>query len=284
MQNGSMSDDGPLQRATLVASRRITPPASAEEVRHLEFRCAEPDFDFQVGQCVRVMAPGEFGNRHHPRLYSIADALPGGGERVDFSLCVRRCASLDPYNGEERRGVASNYLCDLAPGASVEFTGPLGYPFAIPADRQAPLILIGMGTGIAPFRGLVRRIYDTLGGWEGPVRLFYGARSGLEMLYMNDENADLGKYFDRKTFRAFQAVSPRPHFEAPVALDAALAQHAAEVWSLLGEPQTRLFIAGPQALLETVERTLTACEPHPGQWRETREALIACGRWQAVFY
>ena len=44
-----------------------------------------------------------------------------------------------------------------------------------------------MGTGIAPFRAFVKHLYRDIGDWRGQVRLFYGARSGLELLYMNDE-------------------------------------------------------------------------------------------------
>ena len=81
------------------------------------------------------------------------------------------------------------------------------------------------------------------------VRLFYGARSGLEMLYMNDENKDLANYYDQATFKAFQAVSPRPHFDEPPAVEAAIEEYASEVLEMLRDDKTHLFIAGPQAML-----------------------------------
>jgi ferredoxin--NADP+ reductase len=70
------------------------------------------------------------------------------------------------------------------------------YPFAIPADPYTDMLMIGMGTGIAPFRSLIRAIYDKHGNWQCKVRLFHGARSGLEMLYMNDANNDLALHYD----------------------------------------------------------------------------------------
>ena len=59
--------------AVLVQSRRITPPASREEVRHLVFRTGDQSFDGALGNCIRVMAPGQYGNPWHTRLYSIMD-------------------------------------------------------------------------------------------------------------------------------------------------------------------------------------------------------------------
>ena len=44
---------------------------------------------------------------------------------------------------------------DLRPGDRLTLTGSFGQPFEVPADRKANLVMIGLGTGIAPFRGLV---------------------------------------------------------------------------------------------------------------------------------
>lgn len=284
MTTQQQSDEGPLYSGTLVRSERITPLVSPEEVRNLVFRTEDLSFDGRTGQCIRVLAPGQFGNKYHARLYSIADVDDYGSEATEFTLCVRRCHFVDDFNGQEYPGVASNYLCDLNPGAAIRFHGPVGYPFDVPDNVKADLLMIGMGTGIAPFRGLVRNIYRQSGGWEGRVRLYHGARSGLEMLYMNEENKDLSLYYDQATFRAFQAVSPRPHFDAPVAIDQAIVQNAAEVWDMLQGADTRVFIAGPQALLAVVEKALAGCAGSAEAWSAARSALTAEGRWQEVLY
>ena len=208
-------DDAPVFSAQLVNARRITPATSREEVLHMVFRMPDDVFHADPGQSIRVLAPGQFGNKYHARLYTIADPAEQRGDSKQFTLCVKRCNYVDEFNGQEYRGVASNYLCDLKPGDSIKFTGPVGLAFPVPADRGADMLMIGMGTGIAPFRAFIRHIYEKLGGWQGKVRLFFGARTGLEMLYMNDENNDLANYYDQKTFKAFQAVSPRPAFAAP---------------------------------------------------------------------
>jgi len=278
------SDEGRLFSGTLLRSERITPAASPEEVRNLVFRTDDRSFDGRTGQCVRVLAPGKFGNKYHTRLYSLAEVEEGERDSTEFTLCVRRCHYVDDFNGQEYPGVASNFLCDLQPGSEVQFTGPTGYPFTVPDNPQADILMIGMGTGIAPFRGLVREIYRRHGGWQGRVRLFHGARSGLEMLYMNEENKDFSLYYDQATFRAFQAVSPRPHFGAPVAMDRALEQNAAEVWEMLQGADTRVFIAGPQALQATVDKAIAAMAGSADRWRALWQRLADGGRWQEVLY
>jgi ferredoxin--NADP+ reductase len=272
-----------LHAATLLRSNRITPAASPEEVRQLTFRTEDLAFDGQAGHCLRVMAPGQFGNQYHARLYSIAD-LEHTPDGTEFSLCVRRCAYIDDFNGERYQGVASNYLCDLRPGDAMAFAGPVGYPFAVPEQRDANILMIGMGTGIAPFRGLIRLIYEKIGSWQGKVRLYYGARSGLEMLYMNDENSDLASYYDQPTFKAFQAVSPRPHFDAPIELDKALERNAAEVWEMLQSPNTHVYVAGTEAMAASIDKALAGIAGSAGAWDRTRGALADRGRWSEVLY
>ncbi len=269
--------------AVLTQSRRITPPASREEVRHLVFRTGDLSFDASIGNCVRVMAPGQFGNPWHTRLYSIMD-LERRNDGTEFAICVRRCSYIDDFNGEEYKGIASNYLCDMRPDDGLQFAGPIGYPFSIPEDKTADILMLGMGTGIAPFRTLIRQIYEKIGGWKGRVRLFYGARSPLEMLYMNDENSDLANYFDQPTFKAFQAVSPRPALEAPIALGAALEQNATEVWNMLQRENTRVFVAGTANLLPAVEQAMIALAGSGAAWLRVETALKSSGRWSEVLY
>ena len=270
--------------ATLVRSLRLTPESSPEEVRELKFRVDDAAFSASSGQCIRVIAPGQFGNRHHVRLYSLADIERPSAERSEFTVCVRRCFNIDDFNGEQYAGVASNYLCNLPIGGTIEFAGPVGYPFAPPSDKRSNILMIGMGTGIAPFRGLARLVYSQVPRWEGMVRLFYGARSGLEMLYMNDENSDLANYFDQPTFKAFQAISPRPAFNAPVAIDRAITDNAAEVWEMLQDPATHVYLAGNESMLNTVENALAEIAGSRAKWSAIRKQLGADGRWLEMLY
>ncbi len=284
MTSPTTPNEASLYSAKLLSSTRITPGDSPEEVRHLVFRTDDLGFEAKPGQSIRVLAPGQYGNPYHTRLYTIADPEQVSPDSNEFTLCVRRCFYIDDFSGEEYKGVASNYLCDLKPGQSIKFDGPVGLVFPVPANKQADLLMIGMGTGIAPFRAYIRHIYEKLGGWQGRVRLFYGARTGLEMLYMNDQNQDLAQYMDQQTFKAIQAVSPRPALRAPIALSQAIEQHASEVLDMLNGKDTHVFIAGAQAMLEGVDKTMSGIAGSAIAWQTIKGVMVADGRWHEVLY
>lgn len=276
------ADIAKLFSADLLRSTRLTSENSPEEVRELRFRTDDPGFRGIAGQLIRVMAPGQFGNRYHPRFYSLADTDYPKDTNAEFTLCVRRCFLIDDFNGEQYTGVASNYLCDLPIGESIEYAGPVGYPFAPPADRSANVLMIGMGTGIAPFRGLVRAIYQQVPRWKGKVRLFYGARSGLEMLYMNEANSELGIYLDQPTFKAFQAISPHPALNAPIELDKAIESNATEVWEMLQAPATHVYITGSQAQIGLINTALQYVSG--AAWPALYKRLVSSQRWHETLY
>ena len=273
--------------AVLKESVRITPEDCREEVRHLSLELEEENFQIHVGQSVGLTVPGphEFGNRQHFRLYSIASTEGGEhGHPCTLSLCVKRCFYVDPINGERYPGIASNYLCDLQPGAKLTLSGPYGSAFRLPADPEANLLMVGMGTGIAPFRAFVRQIYDRNGGWQGKVRLFYGARTGVELLYMNDLKNDLANYYDQETFKAFEALSPRPVLEEPIDLERTLKQNADELWALMLHHNTYVYVAGLEQASEMLENAMIAIVGSIEKWERRKAELSAGGRWAELIY
>lgn len=270
-------------RATVVATERLTAP-EADEVRHLQLRFTE-DPGFRPGQLLGLVlaGPHEFGQREHFRLYSVADITQETQGEVSVGICVRRMSYVDDYSGELYAGRASNHLCDRRPGDELMITGPYGIPFPIPEDRSSPLVLIGLGTGIAPFRAFLADIYHKQGGWQGPVRLFHGARSGLELLYQNDEQNDFAAYYDKETFRAIQAVSPNPHLEEPVAFEERLAEHMHELRDYLKDHRTHVYVAGLEEIDRALERIL-GLEFTAEEWTRRKAELVAGRRWIELLY
>ena len=274
-------------KGTVQESTRITPEDYPDEIRHIVLVVDKGVANFDLGQSVGVLVPGphEFGNENHFRLYTVASTEQGDKPgTTSIALCVKRCSYIDDVSGERYPGVASNYLCDLQPGDEVTLAGPFGIAFTLPDDPTANILMIGVGTGIAPFRAFVKHIYDVVGEWKGKVRLFYGAKRGMELLYMNDQKNDLGQYYDKDTFKAFEALSPRPHLNEPIDLERTLAENAAEVWEMLQDPNTYVFVAGLEQVSEMLDKALSKMAGAEDKWIRLKKHLIACDRWAELIY
>ena len=274
-------------QATIKETTRITPEESEDEIRNIVLEVDKKDFTFDVGQSIGIIVPGphEFGHGDHFRLYTVASTFePSNGGKPKVEICVKRVSYLDEVTGERYPGIASNYLCDRKIGDQITMTGPYGHPFQVPDDKSADILMIGLGTGIAPFRAFIKQIYKNLGGWEGNVRLFYGAKSGLEMLYMNDKQNDFVNYYDEDTFKAFAAISPRPHMDDPIPLDKTLEKHSQEIWAMVQKPDTRVFVAGLEKMVEPLDKAFAKMAGSKEKWELRKAELTAGGRWTELIY
>jgi CDP-4-dehydro-6-deoxyglucose reductase len=171
--------------ARLVESREIGP-----EVRHFLFDVPETDrLEYTPGQFVSFseMVVG----RPVTRAYSICSA-PGGNR---FEVCLNRV----------REGLFSPWLFEMAPGGTVEMSGPLG--FFVPKQPFGDSVLIATGTGVAPFRAYLRWAPVLERGSR--ITLLFGARLPLGLVYRSEFEA-LAR--ERPGFRFLPTVT-RPDSE-----------------------------------------------------------------------
>jgi sulfite reductase (NADPH) flavoprotein alpha-component len=105
-----------------------------------------------------------------PRLYSIASSLSAHTEEVHLTVAVVRYEG----NGRKRKGVCSSYLAERV-GDSVPCYLHPNKNFKLPEDPSTPIIMVGPGTGIAPFRAFIEERKST--GAKGKNWLFFGDRS-----------------------------------------------------------------------------------------------------------
>jgi ferredoxin--NADP+ reductase len=205
--------------------------------------------------------------------------------KVDLELCVRRCFYLDEVSGEEYPGIASNFLCDAKPGDAITLTGPYGDTFKIPDDPEANLLMIGTGTGIAPFRAFIQHVYEKRNDWKGLVWLFYGSRTGMEKLYQNDERNDFTNYYDEKTFKAFEGLSRRPWAQGEEAgLGNVMEENAEAIWELIQSPKTHLYLAGLPKMRDEFNKIMAKAAGSEARLRWTREEMTEQGRWSELIY
>jgi len=160
---------------TLLTARLTRSVLLSEKTKHLEFVVEELDsFDFIAGQFISVREPR--GDKFVTRAYSIASP-PRGDNTLD--LCLNRVDE----------GFMSNFLCDREIGETARFHGPHGL-FILKPEVQ-DVIFVATGTGVAPFRGMVQRLFglDGLGQprHEGRhVWLVYGTRYPDDVYYQQE--------------------------------------------------------------------------------------------------
>lgn len=114
-----------------------------------------------------------------PRLYSIASSPLAHPDEVHLTVAAVRYNS----HGRDRKGVASCFLADNAPtGQSVKVYTHANKNFRLPENGDTPIIMVGPGTGIAPFRAFVEHRAEL--GQSGKSWLFFGDQHYLyDFLY-----------------------------------------------------------------------------------------------------
>ena len=144
--------------------------------------------------------------------------------------------------------------------------------------------MIGTGTGVAPFRAFIQEVYAKREAWRGQVRLYYGARSGMDLLYRNDEEDDLSNYYDQASFKAFRALITKPMATDAQTLEAALKEHASDIWELVQAPETHVYLAGLGKVAEAFDRIMQEAAGDGMAWMAVKEGLRAQGRWSELIY
>ena len=275
--------------ATLISSELLTEEGSPDEVRNIVFDISTSGIHYIEGQSIGIIPPGNDaqGKPLKPRLYSIASSRTGDdGKSTTITLCVKRVNYPDETTGEIIRGPASNYLCDLKPGERAATIGPNGRRFLLPADDTTDLIMLAVGTGIAPFRAFVNHIYREKGNWNGKVKLFYGAKTGMEALFMNRRNDDIGQYMTETTFNAFRALSQaKTGDEEKGYVQQKVATHQKEIWDILSNGKFSLYICGLKGMEQGIEEVLSKLADQQGKnWIEMKKQFLAEGRWNTEVY
>lgn len=150
-------------------------------------------WDFLLANEEVVLTPQELADLLMPllpRFYSISSSQKFVGEEVHLTVAPLEYES----NGHKRRGVCTHYLCQLvelhAPVVPI-FVQP-SHGFALPQDRQAPLVMIGPGTGISPFRAFLQeRILHHQS--KGKHWLFFGEWNRAYDFFYEEDWQDFGQ-------------------------------------------------------------------------------------------
>jgi len=202
-----------------------------------------------------------------PRLYSIASSLKAHPEEVH--LCIG--AVRYEKDGLAHKGVASTFLADRCEsGAAVGVFVHTASHFRVPAVGTVPIIMVGPGTGIAPFRAFIEEREAT--GATGKNWLFFGDQySATDYLYREQ----IEKWHDDGILTRLDLAFSRDQPEK-IYVQTRMLEHAAEMWRWL-EEGAHFYVCGDASrMAKDVDAALhTIVEREGGRSADDAAAYIA---------
>ena len=207
--------------------------------------------DVLVDAASAQFAPAEFAalmRALQPRLYSIASSErrhPGEAHLLVLSLAYG-------VRGRTRLGVASTYINDRWPLGTTApvYVQDAQKHFALPADPATPMVMIGPGTGVAPFRGFMEE-RDAIGA-TGRNWLFFGEQSKSWGFYYEEDFTGWAARGFLRLDLAFSRDQPEKIY-----VQHRMREAARDLYAWL-EDGAEIFICGDKARMAAdVQRELT---------------------------
>jgi len=274
----------------VVSVNRMVGPDATGETCHIVIDHGG-NMPYYEGQSFGVIAPltdQKTGKPAKTRLYSIASSRYGDdmtGQTA--SLCVRRATYWCPEMKAEdpaKKGVCSNWLCDAKPGDEIQLTGPTGKVMLMPEeDPNTDLIMIATGTGIAPYRGFIRRNFlentPQCNAYTGLSWLFLGVANSEGLLYDDEFQAALKAYPDN--FRVSYATSREGEKQY---IQDKVKENGKEIFDRM-EGGAHLYMCGLKGMLPGVSEAMEEIAKSQGKdWDETLKKWKKAGQWHIEVY
>jgi benzoyl-CoA 2,3-epoxidase subunit A len=269
--------------ATVVGNVNCTEAGFHNQTHHIVLDFGAIPFPVLEGQSIGIVPPGvdALGRPHVARQYSVAS--PRNGERPGYnnvSLTVKRVT--EDYQGRPTRGVASNYLCDVKVGDSVQVIGPFGQSFLMPNHPRSHIVMICTGTGSAPMRAMTewRRRLRKSGKFEGgKLMLFFGARTREELPYFGPLQSLPKDFIDINLAFSRTPGQPKRYVQN------LLHERAVDLGPLLSDPDSYFYVCGLKAMEEGVLLALRDVAQGAGlAWDDLGAALKREGRLHLETY
>ncbi|MFY9984918.1 MAG: sulfite reductase subunit alpha [Chthoniobacterales bacterium] len=189
-----------------------------------------------------------------PRLYSIASSPAAHANSVHLTISIVRYES----NGRKRKGVCSTFLADRAHQKLGTFVHRSAH-FRLPEDRTKPVIMVGPGTGIAPFRGF---LYEREAvGATGHNWLFFGdQKERTDFLYQEE----LIRFKKSGVLTRFNTAFSRDQAQK-IYVQQRMLENASEIWAWL-EGGAHFYVCGDaQRMAKDVDAALRTIVEKAGQ-------------------
>jgi sulfite reductase (NADPH) flavoprotein alpha-component len=215
-----------------------------------------------------------------PRLYSISSSPKRDPGRLTLTV-----DHVFYSIGERmRHGLASSWLSLRAkPGSKLKAYVQKAHNFALPAHRETPIIMVGPGTGIAPFRAFLQERMVTEA--KGSAWLFFGhQRRATDFFYESELQELIGKGTLSKLSLAWSRDG-----ESKTYVQDKMRVESRELWHWLSEGAHFYICGDAKRMAVDVEKTLLEIIARHGARDEAAaraflQEMKACGRYQADVY
>ncbi|GAB5367908.1 hypothetical protein AAMO2058_001272400 [Amorphochlora amoebiformis] len=255
------------------------------------------ELKYWEGQSAGVLPPGIDPKKNKPygvRLYSIASTRYGDkmdGKTLTFT--VRRAVYFDPELGQEdpsKKGVCSNYLCDATPGTPVPVTGPSGKVMLLPETTpEVPIIMIATGTGIAPYRGFIRRLFmentEAAEKFSGLAWLFLGVANTDALLYDDWWTGIEEEYPDNFRYTTALSREQKNKNGGKMYIQDRVEENGEEIFKLMNEKGGHMYFCGLKGMMPGVLETMERVAESQGlDWEETLSKWKSNKQWHVEVY
>jgi ferredoxin--NADP+ reductase len=279
----------------VVSTKRIVGPKATGETCHIVID-HKGDFPYWEGQSWGVIPPGvreKDGKPHSVRLYSIASSRYGDDMTGNTgSLCVRRATYWCPElkaDDPAKKGICSNFLCDTKADDEVQMSGPAGKVMLLPEeDPTTDYIMVATGTGIAPYRGFIRRLFvektPAAEAYKGQAWLFLGVANSDALLYDDEWQDVLKEYPDN--FRLDYAISREQENKkgSKMYVQDKVEEYADEIFGKL-EGGAHIYFCGLKGMMPGIQDMLKAVADKKGlDYDEWLKGLKEKKQWHVEVY
>jgi NADPH-ferrihemoprotein reductase len=201
----------------------------------LEVLAEFPSCRPSVGLFFASVAP-----RLQPRYYSISSAPQRHPECIHVTCAVVKETSP---TGRVHEGVCSNWFKRIAPGTRVPVFVRRSQ-FRLPENPAVPVLMVGPGTGLAPFRGFLQareELQRASGAKLGPAALFFGCRDRTKDFIYEGELRD---YEKKGVLSSLSVAFSREQAGTKEYVQHHLARDAAHVWDLVDARGGYVYVCG----------------------------------------
>src|SRR5438876_9192856 len=240
----------------------------------IDFLNEHPSAKFSPQEFVRLLT------KLQPRLYSVASSLKVYPEQVHFIVDVIRYES----HGRIRKGVASSFLAERADDVPVPVYPSVAKHFHLPENPDTPIIMVGPGTGVAPFRAYLQE-RKALGA-QGRNWLFFGSQhEQCDFAYGEEFEAFKKEGILTRLDCAWSRDQPEKIY-----VQHRMRDNAAEIWKWLDAEGAHFFGCGDaRRMAKHVDATLRKIVQEqggksPGEANEYVEKLKSDKRYKRDVY